>query len=469
MRPLEIAVIATLIPAILLPLFGRFRGERWPAWFPLIAALFSLLHLLLEGYRWQMVPAYLLVLVLLLRASRYMVGWPSRSEPRFPWYLVAGAAGLLLLLVALALPLIFPVPDLPAVGGPFQVGTVTYHLVDPTRPEIYTENSDDVREIMVQLWYPGVPGPDATRAPYLEAVDIAGPAVASRLELPPFLLDHVGLIETHSYVGAPVASGGPFPFVVFSHGLRGLRAQNTILMETLAGHGYIVASIDHTYGNVLTVFPDGAVAFYDGDMIFADGSSTVDGGARLVDVWGADVRFLLDQASTWNRSAGHPLAGVIGLERIGVLGHSTGGAAALEVCALDGRCGAVVGLDAWVEPVSPPLLVDYPKPVLFLSAPAWLGPENTAIGLDLFADRAGAGYALTISGTEHFDFTDLPLLSPLTPLLGLSGEIGSERALAIINTYTLAFFDQTLKAVPVPLLDGPSHAYPEVTFIEPLF
>ena len=464
MRPLEIATLIALLPALLLPFFGRWRTDRWPALFPFLSAVFALLHLILEGYRWQMVPAYLLLLLLLLRATWRLARPLPAPAARLPWHLLTATGGLFLFLVALALPIIFPVPDLPAPGGPYEIGTVTYHLVDETRPEIYTEDSGDVREIVVQLWYPAVPGDNAPRAPYLEAVDIAGPAVAARLNLPPFLLNHVDLIEAHSFLEAPVAPGGPYPLLVFSHGLRGLRAQNTVLMETLASHGYVVASIDHTYGNVLTVFPDGKVAFYNGEMIFAGDAPTVTGGAGLIDVWGADVRFLLDRATFWNSNPDHLLAGTLDLERVGTLGHSTGGGTALEACALDERCAAVVGLDAWVEPVSPPLLVDYPHPVLFLSAPDWLGPENTAAGRTLYQDRQDLGYLLTIAGTEHFDFSDLPMLSPLTPLLGLSGEIESERALAIINAYTLAFFDQVLKGEPSPLLDGPSPDYPEVSF-----
>lgn len=464
MRPLEIAILIALVPALLLPLVRHSRSQRWPAILPILAALLTFLHLLLEGYRWQMVPAYLLVLVLLLRTGWRLSRPLSLPEDGHRWRIAGMIAGLLLFLVAVVLPIIFPVPDLPTPTGNHEVGTVTYHLVDPTRPEIYTEDPDDVRQLMAQFWYPATPAADAPRAPYLEAVDIAGPAIAARLDLPPFLLNHLDLVRSNSFVKAPVAPGGPYPLLVFSHGLRGLRAQNTVLMETLASHGYVVASIDHTYGNVLTVFPDGEVAFYNGQLIFGGSSPTVTGGAALVDVWGADVRFLLDKVTEWNRVQDHLLAAAVDLERIGTLGHSTGGGTALEVCALDERCDAVVGLDAWIEPVSAPLLQDYPEPVLFLSAPEWLGPENTAAGRTLYQGRTDSGYLLTIAGTQHFDFSDLPLLSPLSPLLGLSGEIESERALEIINTYTLAFFDQVLKEEPAPLLQGPVPEFPELSF-----
>ena len=58
----------------------------------------------------------------------------------------------------------------------------------------------------------------------------------------------------------------------------------------------------------------------------------------------------------------------------------------------------------------------------------------------------------------------LSRLSPLTDVLGLTGPIDSDRAHAIVNAYTLAFFDRYLKDQPAPLLAEPSPEYPEVLF-----
>ncbi len=44
------------------------------------------------------------------------------------------------------------------------------------------------------------------------------------------------------------------------------------------------------------------------------------------------------------------------------------------------------------------------------------------------------------------------------------GTIAPARGLQIVNAYTLAFFDRHLKGNTETLLDGPSSAYPEVTF-----
>ena len=60
-----------------------------------------------------------------------------------------------------------PVAKLPEPGGPFPVGTLSLHLVDPAREEAYTVAPDDRREMVVELWYPAAPAPDAKTAPWL--------------------------------------------------------------------------------------------------------------------------------------------------------------------------------------------------------------------------------------------------------------------------------------------------------------
>ena len=69
---------------------------------------------------------------------------------------------------------------------------------------------------------------------------------------------------------------------------------------------------------------------------------------------------------------------------------------------------------------------------------------------------------VTIIGTRHYDFTDLPLLSPLAPQLGIKGPINGKRVVKILNAYLIAYFDQELKGMPSPLPFGPSEEYPDL-------
>lgn len=442
MRPLETITLLLLFGALLGLWSGR--RHRWLLWLPWLAALVALAHVLREGYRWQMLPAYVALVVLLLwslsrlapRAGR-LVAWRRH---------LAGTLVFVALVLAALLAYAFPVVTLPLTGGPYPVGTLSFSLRDTSRPELYSDAPDDVREVMVQFWYPAAPGPDDEKAVVIENLDIAAPALAPRLGLPSFLFGHINLVDTGVYQDAlPARDGGPYPLLVFSHGLRGLRVQNSVLLRELASHGYVVASIDHTYGNVLTVFPDGRAVFYDGDLVFPEGETTVASVSRLVDTWAADARFLLQEAATLSEG-GYGLAGLIDLQRLGTLGHSTGAAAAVEVCAAEAACAAAVALDGWMEPVDDSIVAGgLGAPLLSLRAPEWLGPDNTARGMELHRNSGESAHLITIPGTNHFDYTDIPLFSPFTTLLGLSGENDSEVVLAIINDYTRAFFDWHLK------------------------
>ena len=57
---------------------------------------------------------------------------------------------------------------LPAPTGHRRIGTVSLHLVDPSRPDPWVP-SERVRELMIQLWYPAEAVHDYPLAPYTSA------------------------------------------------------------------------------------------------------------------------------------------------------------------------------------------------------------------------------------------------------------------------------------------------------------
>jgi hypothetical protein len=69
---------------------------------------------------------------------------------------------------------------------------------------------------------------------------------------------------------------------------------------------------------------------------------------------------------------------------------------------------------------------------------------------------------VSVPGMFHQDFSDAPLLSPLTGLLGITGPIGRTRGHDIMTAYTLAFFDRELLGRPEALLEAASQQYPDV-------
>ncbi|MCP4415815.1 MAG: hypothetical protein GY805_04285, partial [Chloroflexi bacterium] len=201
-------------------------------------------------------------------------------------------------------------------------------------------------------------------------------------------------------------------------------------------HGYIVAAIDHTYANALSIFPDGRVFVYDPSRIFPGREANYVEAKPLVQVWANDIAFLLDEMAKWQQDSEHLLNGRFNLDRVGVFGHSTGGGATVQFCLQDGRCQAGLGLDSWVLPVSDSVLEQEPgQPFLFIGTPFWLGEDNQARGQTIFNNLSQDGYLLSLENTAHFDFTDFPLLTPLTPQLGLSGTIDSGYSIGIQNEY----------------------------------
>src|SRR5689334_17795437 len=124
-------------------------------------------------------------------------------------------------------PLPSPLPlTLPGPTGPYSVGTVPLHLIDPARHDPW-DPSGAPRELMISLWYPARSTAGFQRAPWLP------PAAAAQFARDNGLRpDAIQVPVTHGYTGAPVSQcGGKLPVVVYSHGNGGSRSDSTIVVE----------------------------------------------------------------------------------------------------------------------------------------------------------------------------------------------------------------------------------------------
>jgi predicted dienelactone hydrolase len=448
MRPLEI-----LIP-ILLVLHVLWRRPRplWVRGLPALALIAVLLHLIIEGYRWQMIPLY--VLTALLAVS----GWiKRRSSPDF--HPLAAALMVVLLAVSTALPILLPVPSIPASSGPYQVGTRIYELTDASRQELYS-GREEARRFQIQVWYPSEADPGNARAPWMANAEIFAPAIAKYIHMPSFFLDHLKLVKMPAYQDARVTpAGAGFPVILFSHGWNGFNAQNTGQAIQLASHGYVVVGVQHTYGAVITVFRDGTIA--------PNNPSALPGGApddeyeaaarKLVQQWAGDLGYGLDFLEEQETTAESLFYNSLDLSRVGVYGHSTGGGAAIQFCGTDPRCKALLGMDPFMRPVSLQVLESgVPQPAFFMFSQRWADDANSRNNVlfhSFVLNVPETVGVISIDGTAHYDFSDLPLLSPLAPRLGLKGPINGKRVTAIINDYLLSFFDGTLQGRPMSLFE----------------
>jgi len=448
------------------------KHRRWHEYFVFVAVLAWGAHILFEGYRWQMIPLYLVMLGMSINAFWRFATQRESARPR--WNLVKTLGMILVLGISLLPPILLPIPQTPAPTGPYPVGTFSLMLVDESRLELYSKASDEPRRIMLQVWYPAEVSKSSEIAPWMDDAEIMGPAIAEYLALPGFFLDHLVYSRSHAYANAPLSDDQDvYPLLLFSHGWNGFRAQNTYQMEELASYGYVVAAPDHTYGSVATVFLDGRMAGNNPAALPFDAGLPIDEfkllANQLAAQWAGDLSFILDRLSeNYSGIQLGILSGRLDLENVGVLGHSTGGGAVIEFCARDARCGAVFGMDPYMIPVSEDTLSSgITQPLLAIFSQTWSDDwEGKERGFDKFYENTSGEKAhLILQGTAHFDFSDLPAFSPVARYIGLKGPLNGDRVLEIVRTYTLAFFNQHLHGQNSELLDGPSPEFPEVEFI----
>ncbi|MEU8587460.1 lipase [Streptomyces sp. NPDC048664] len=264
------------------------------------------------------------------------------------------------------------------------------------------------------------------------------------------------------------------PVVLYSPGLHSNRSLGTVLTEELASHGYLVVAIDHTYDAGLVEFPGSRVETF---AITGDIDDTLI--AKALAVRTADTRFVLDQLTALN--AGHnpdaerrplppTLTDAFGLSRIGMLGHSLGGATAAAAIRADRRLRAGVDLDG---SLLAPATTSADRPFLLFGSDPGPGPEDPTWD-QFWTSQNGWKRELALIDSTHTSFTDLETLLPqAAPILGLTpsqvkqaiGALAPHRAIHAQRDYVRAFFDLHLRHLDNHLLQRPSPRYPQVRFI----
>jgi dienelactone hydrolase len=157
---------------------------------------------------------------------------------------------------------------------------------------------------------PGTPRPLATSIWY--------PAAAGSGPIDP---------ATGGVADAPLdASGGPYPVVLFSHGLCGIPTQSRFLTPLLASWGFVVVAPPHP-GNTLLDFPTCA---------------TPAAIATSLQERPQDVVFVLDRILEADQNPASPFFGAIDETRVGMTGHSFGGLTTYFVAAIDPRIDVAV-------------------------------------------------------------------------------------------------------------------------------
>lgn len=497
MRPLEILLSLANLLTFFVLVVPRLRVLRGTRYWALIGLVIAGVQALVEGARWQMIPAYTLSAIFFLVWFLQGNTWRGRSaiQRRTGALMTVVGTGfsILGLTVSLVLPIILPVFRFPRPTGPYAIGTVTYNWVDVKRAEVFTADPNDHRELMVQIWYPAMPNASSRRAPWIQDASVVVPAFERLLlHVPEFTLSHSKYITTNAIPSVRVAEAEPnYPVLIFLHGTLGFRQHNTFQVEELVSHGYIVAAIDQPYAAAAVVFPDGRqveglgtdllLPLIGQSIIPAKPSPILNGQAfedGLIPYLAQDVSFTLDQLGDLNQNDPNGiLTGRLDLQHTGIFGVSLGGIVGGEASLRDPRVRAFIVEDAPMP--ADVLRAGLRQPTMWISRDAatmqlegW--SQSGSRGIDIhqttmrtvFQSLQGDGYLVLVGGMFHVNLTDFPFLlwPPLRARIGLSGPIDAQRAHNIINAYSLAFFDKELKGQVEELLDGPAKQFPEVVF-----
>ena len=267
--------------------------------------------------------------------------------------------------------------------------------------------------------------------------------------MPAFMLDHTGDIYSNSYLEAQISNAeDKYPLVIISHGWKGFRELHTDYAEDLASNGFIVISIDHTYGSQMVKFKDGKVAYLNEDALsnIASPSSSDSDSNTLATTYGEDVASVIDDLEKTN-SGDKDLKDKMDLDRIGLLGHSTGGGGDVYISLKDKRVKALMGLDAWVNPIeSQTLKQGLAIPSLFLRSQQWSqGPNNIALS-NLFQNSDSASL-VQMNKTNHVDFSMSYMYSPLSRYVGFTGDLKDRLSSETQREIILKFFDEKLRSL----------------------
>jgi dienelactone hydrolase len=371
---------------------------------------------------------------------------------------------------------------LPAPTGSFAVGRSIYDWTEDAQLDRLAPVRGTKRELLVWIWYPSAGRVAAITDDYLPAPLRAEVERSVGVLFGKFLTRDLSKVHAHSLPDADLSpQQRSYPVVIMRAGASSEVWNYSTLAEDLASHGYMVVGFDAPYRSNVVVFPDGRAMRRtpenDPERCEEQEQSRQDPCVhKVLTAWTSDIALVLDRLQQLNTTeASGKFQGRIDLSRVGVFGHSFGGATAMQFCHDDSRCKAAINVDG--QPFGSVVRDGLHQPSLFLLSDhsSESDPESRQIMVNIQSiyDRLppDGRLLIRIRGANHFLFSDDGALLKSHLVMGtlrLFGIVGihGRRQLAVTTYCVHRFFDAYLRKPSVSPPKMASPLYPEIEVID---
>jgi dienelactone hydrolase len=360
---------------------------------------------------------------------------------------------------------VVPTPDAGAAerdAGGFAVATARVEIV-----------ARGMRTLPLQLWYPAQESAraEASQGHPVSEFEPPGPRrqLLERL-LPGAPAGCASRVMHAAFDAAPDPAGAPYPLLVYSHHLEGMRFAQFSVAEELARHGFVVAAPDHAQMTLYDRTDDLMSADILGTALRFRLDALV---LRAQDIESV-LDVMLDPAA---QAIPAGLRGKIDRSRVGAFGHSMGSMTTGVVAQRDTRVSAAAYMafppartSELLNLLDQPAIETFRVPALFM-----LNQEDASLGAvdgdevlrAQFKAHRPLSYLVEVRDTGHWSFADdCGLIPDFADGCGRGtrtaepydayDNLNNEQARAIAARYVTAFFaSQFLKAAPGPLSGKP--------------
>lgn len=336
----------------------------------------------------------------------------------------------------------FPTPD-----GPYSVGTFHLELNDTLR---------EGRTLQAEVYYPSSTHHKAS-IPYHPNPELLEEDLKMLYGIPKILIRKISRSKVPVKNRAqPEFKEEGFPLLIFSHGYNGSRFQNSFLLPQLVSKGYIVLSLEHTGSAAGTI---SSVGSHGGVTSFDSITQNVPYSNREIIEWSDDQIFALNTLKKMVMGKSLPIELSIDFSKIGVFGHSFGGATSANTLTRDSRFKAGINLDGFY--FGEGHLTGFHQPFMELRADNRPADEMTEKNLEewkmnreeyhdfLFVEwnkrlnglARGTYESYVIKGANHMSFSDFSLMFPFGLITAPNREMHHKTTVHLV----LNFFDKHLK------------------------